>query len=78
MPGIDQDALVEGLRSRGHRHVLLLESAEALPALIAELAKPDDFVVCLGAGNITAWANDLPAALTAAWADTPTSSAEGA
>jgi len=78
MPGIDQDALVEGLRSRGHRHVLLLESAEALPALVAELAKPDDFVVCLGAGNITAWANDLPAALTAAWADTPTSSAEGA
>ena len=33
-------------------------------------------VVCLGAGNITAWANDLPAALTAAWAGNPASNAE--
>jgi UDP-N-acetylmuramate--alanine ligase len=77
-PGIDRDALVEGLRRRGHRHVIALESAEALPGNIAELAKSGDFVVCLGAGNITTWANDLPAALTAAWADNPTSTAEGA
>ena len=26
-------------------------------ALVAELAQPGDFVVCLGAGSITNWAN---------------------
>jgi UDP-N-acetylmuramate--alanine ligase len=78
MPGIDRDALVEGLRSRGHRHVLPLNDADSLPGMIAEIAKPDDFVVCLGAGNITAWANDLPAALTTAWDVSPASNAEGA
>ena len=71
IPGIDRDALVDGLRARGHRHVVPLEDADTLPALIADLARPDDFVVCLGAGNITAWANALPDALTTAWAERP-------
>jgi UDP-N-acetylmuramate--alanine ligase len=48
---------------------LPLASPDVLSGLIADIAKPDDFVVCLGAGNITAWANDLPAALTLAWGD---------
>ena len=69
LPGIDRDSMIEGLRSRGHRHVLPLASPDILSGLIADIAKPDDFVVCLGAGNITAWANDLPAALTLAWGD---------
>ena len=67
LDGYDRDALIEGLRSRGHRHVLPLENPEALPGLLAELAQPDDFVVCLGAGNITAWAHDLPDALATRW-----------
>ncbi|MEX2453316.1 MAG: UDP-N-acetylmuramate--L-alanine ligase [Rhodospirillaceae bacterium] len=67
IPGIDRDALVTGMQTRGHRHVVALDSAEALPALVAGLAQPDDFVVCLGAGSITAWANDLPAALDRIW-----------
>ena len=67
LPGIDHDALIDGLRARGHRHVLKLEDADALPSLIAEIARPDDFVVCLGAGNITSWANALPDALALAW-----------
>jgi UDP-N-acetylmuramate--alanine ligase len=62
--GADRDSLVEGLRARGHRQALALDSAEALPAMILDLASPDDIVVCLGAGNITAWANALPAELT--------------
>lgn len=78
LPGVDQDALVEGLRSRGHRHVLALESPDALPGLIAKIAEQDDFVVCLGAGTITAWANDLPAALAAIWGGNAVAKAEGA
>ena len=60
LPGIDREALVDGLLMHGHRAALPLPGADALPRLIAELARPGDFVVCLGAGNISAWANALP------------------
>ena len=63
--GIDRDRLVEGLRGRGHRDVIALESPESLPGIIAGLAGPGDLVVCLGAGSITGWAQDLPRALDA-------------
>jgi UDP-N-acetylmuramate--alanine ligase len=61
--GVDGDALAAGLVSRGHRHVLRLEGPDRLAATIAAEARPGDLVVCLGAGSITAWANDLPAEL---------------
>ncbi len=63
--GANRDALVEGLRNRGHRHVAALEGPEALASVIAKEAKPGDLVVCLGAGSISAWANALPAQLEA-------------
>jgi UDP-N-acetylmuramate--alanine ligase len=43
--GASRDALVEGLRSGGHRDVRALDNEEALPSLIAEIAKPGDMVV---------------------------------
>jgi UDP-N-acetylmuramate--alanine ligase len=61
--GASRDALVEGLRSGGHRDARPLEGEDALPALIASLARPGDMVVFLGAGSITKWANALPRAL---------------
>ena len=61
--GVNRDALVQGLQERGHRKVLPLPSPEALPELVREVAKPGDLVVCLGAGNITAWAHALPSQL---------------
>ncbi len=63
--GASRDALVEGLRRHGHRHVLALESPAALPAVIAAEAQAGDLVVCLGAGDITAWAHALPGQLKA-------------
>ncbi len=63
--GIDQDSFIEGLRARGHRNVKALERPENLPALIADIAGPGDYVICLGAGNITQWANALPGQLRA-------------
>ncbi|HEV8013922.1 MAG TPA: UDP-N-acetylmuramate--L-alanine ligase [Stellaceae bacterium] len=59
--GASRDALVEGLRARGHRKVLPLASPAGLAATIASIAKPGDLVVCLGAGSITNWAATLPA-----------------
>jgi UDP-N-acetylmuramate--alanine ligase len=65
LEGANRDALIEGLRRHGHRHVLALESPVDLPALIAAEAKEGDLVVCLGAGDITVWAQALPAQLEA-------------
>ncbi len=61
--GADRDALVEGLRDRGHRNVTALTDRLLLAPLLSELASSGDLVVCLGAGNITAWAQTLPAEL---------------
>ena len=60
LDGINRDALIEGLRYQGHKNVVPLDDPETLPILIQEIAQPGDFVVFLGAGNITHWANDLP------------------
>ncbi len=63
--GINRDSLINGLHAHGHPQVTALLSPKHLAAVIDDIAKPGDFVVCLGAGNITAWANALPAELTA-------------
>ncbi len=63
--GVDRTALIKGLESHGHRHVLPLASPEDLADLINSLAGAGDMVVCLGAGNITTWANMLPSELEA-------------
>ncbi|WP_339716746.1 UDP-N-acetylmuramate--L-alanine ligase [uncultured Sneathiella sp.] len=65
LPGIDRDHFVEGLRARGHRHVIALEGPEALAEIIKNISHPGDVVVCLGAGSISTWANNLPDELDA-------------
>ena len=57
--GADRDSLVRGLKARGHRNAIALERSEDLAGLVRGLARPGDFVVCLGAGNITQWAYAL-------------------
>ncbi|WP_370152610.1 UDP-N-acetylmuramate--L-alanine ligase [Ferrovibrio sp.] len=63
--GVSRDALVEGLRVRGHRRVIALPAPDQLAAIVAKEAVAGDLVVCLGAGNITTWANALPGELQA-------------
>ncbi len=63
--GADRDHLVQAIRDAGHKSVQALPSPEALPEMIHALAQPNDLVVCLGAGNITAWAYALPQQLEA-------------
>ncbi len=65
IPGFDRDALVEGLRTRGHRDARPLQSDKALAETVAETVKPGDMVICLGAGSITQWAHALPDELNA-------------
>ena len=63
--GIHRDALVQGLKTRGHRHVLALGSENDLPEMIQEMTEDGDLVVFLGAGTITNWAHALPGQLEA-------------
>ena len=65
LPGASRDDLVEGLKRHGHRRVLPLSGPDALAALVKSETAPGDLVVCLGAGDITAWAYALPGQLEA-------------
>jgi len=60
---VDKNSLVAAITAHGHRQALALPGPDALPAMIKEIARPGDYVVCLGAGNITQWAYALPAQL---------------
>ena len=55
-----RETLIEGLRAHGHRETWPLNKPEDLAAMIAKIAKSGDYVVCLGAGSISSWAQDLP------------------
>jgi UDP-N-acetylmuramate--alanine ligase len=66
IPGFDRDSLMQGLRTHGHRHVIPLDSPDKLAPIVAGLAQPGDYVVCLGAGSITQWAYALPGELAGA------------
>ena len=57
--GVDSDALVEGIKARGHRSAHTVAGADALANVLADSARPGDMVVCLGAGDITKWAGGL-------------------
>ncbi len=63
--GYDRDTLIAGLFNHGHRDVIALESPDELARIVSRVTGPGDLVVCLGAGNITAWANRLPGELDA-------------
>jgi UDP-N-acetylmuramate--alanine ligase len=65
IPGVDADALVEGLKRRGHRFAATIADVDALAAELARTIEPDDMIVCLGAGDITKWAGGLASAIEA-------------
>jgi UDP-N-acetylmuramate--alanine ligase len=60
LPGIDRDALIDGLRARGHRGVIPLGNPGDLARIVSEITLSGDMVVCLGAGTVTSWAYALP------------------
>ena len=63
--GADAAALVSGLKSAGHRNARLISGPQDIAPIVAEIAEPGDYVVFLGAGNITQWAYALPGELAA-------------
>ncbi len=63
--GFDRDSLVAAIKAHGHRRALALNSPDDVPVIVREIAKPGDYIVFLGAGNITQWAYALPEQLNA-------------
>ncbi len=63
IPGASRDDLVAGLIAHGHRHARAILDERDLVRLVREQARPGDMVVCLGAGTISTWANNLAALL---------------
>jgi UDP-N-acetylmuramate--alanine ligase len=59
--GIGRDALVTGLRDHGHRGPAALAGPDMLAGEILARTNSGDLVMCLGAGDITGWAAQLPA-----------------
>ena len=60
------DALVEGLKRRGHRQAATVADADDLATVLAGEIAAGDQVVCLGAGDITKWAAGLAPAIAEA------------
>ncbi|HEY0115952.1 MAG TPA: Mur ligase family protein, partial [Allosphingosinicella sp.] len=57
--GTDSDALVAGLKQRGHRAARAVSSLEETCEVLRDVAARGDMVICLGAGDITKWAAGL-------------------
>ncbi len=57
--GVDHEALVEGLKQRGHLGAYAVTDVDDVCAKLKSLAAPGDMVICLGAGDITKWAAGL-------------------
>ncbi len=60
IPNVSAEELIKRIKSHGQKNVEKLESQEMLAEIINNLARNNDLVVLLGAGNITKWAYDLP------------------
>jgi UDP-N-acetylmuramate--alanine ligase len=63
--GVDADALAQGLKRSGHRFVMTTDGLDQLAHQLAQIVRPDDQVICLGAGDITKWAAGLAGAIDA-------------
>jgi len=59
IPGATSQALIAAMAARG-RPARLLAAEDDLLALVREVARPGDLVICLGAGTISGWAQALP------------------
>lgn len=70
MEGADKDSLAKGLVAHGHKHVQVLPSVDDLALMLSSQVRAGDFVICLGAGDITKWAYALPKQLEAVFSST--------
>lgn len=58
--GVNEQELVSRIRAGGHRDARVIGGPEDVAGIIRAEAKPGDYVLYMGAGNITQWAYALP------------------
>jgi UDP-N-acetylmuramate--alanine ligase len=63
IPNVNSDELIKKIESKYQREVIKLTNPDNLAEIINKLAKKEDFVIMLGAGNITKWSYELPSQL---------------
>lgn len=63
--GVTSEALVNGIKARGHRSAATVADQADLEQKLAHIVQDKDMVVCLGAGDITKWAAGLADAIRA-------------
>jgi UDP-N-acetylmuramate--alanine ligase len=63
--GVTSEALVNGIKARGHRSAATVADQADLAQKLAHIVQDKDMVVCLGAGDITKWATGLADAIRA-------------
>ncbi len=68
IPGADAKSLCRAIRSRGGVEPVLVDRMEELPTALAAIVHDGDVVLCMGAGNVGAVAQDLPRTLPEALA----------
>lgn len=64
LDGVDHKTLAKSIRNHGHKSSQAIDALEALPGHLKEIIQPGSMIVCLGAGDITVYANELPNLLT--------------
>ncbi len=57
---VNASSLVSAIKSGGHRDARTINGPEDIASIIQDIAEEGDFVIFLGAGDITGWANALP------------------
>ncbi|AQS42004.1 MAG: UDP-N-acetylmuramate--L-alanine ligase [Candidatus Tokpelaia hoelldobleri] len=60
VPKVNSKMLVERIQTAGHRDACYINGPEAIAPLVRNMARKGDYVVFLGAGNITQWAYSVP------------------
>ena len=63
--GANSEALVKAITDNGHKDVTYIPKREDIAAAVAQVARPGDLVITLGAGNIQLSCNDIIEALEA-------------
>lgn len=56
--GINQDSLIAGIK-KYHKQVVKLDNEQNLASTLKPYLKDDSLIICMGAGTISSWANNL-------------------
>lgn len=65
IPGVSSGLIVDSLRANSHPGVHQVDGLENIEAYVADMMRPDDLVITLGAGDIWKVARNLSARMTA-------------